>query len=298
MINCRSSIAIQPGDFAQVRLMIYAYENGGIARLEQEQAALVGNGASLTVYRGTEMEVFPARLGIGVGGCEFSLRGGNNYVPVMVEGFSGHAGPLLFEKGPSGWRPSPVMGEGMQWAQPCETDDGRSVGFAFLVPASDRSERRYFMSRVDSLGTLTSVRFEDGALVLTQGEAARLSVTAPVLFLGLDATVDRDGIAESEGRVVETRSLPVSVIPASGNAEVGIQEYTPQQVRFRMGGGGRGAFVFEGLTPGATYELGTVGGSGRSLETDDSGTVRFELDSQTEQEYVLKRTSKTEFLSR
>jgi hypothetical protein len=130
---------LEPGDFVEAEFYIMPYGNDENT-YETPQKDRVPFGADAprvtAVARGSKLGDFPCRIRAGKQGlAEFTIVGGTNLIPVVVEGLKTYKQPRLELAGAAGWAPvrhETVGNDGYQ----VFVDDRGTFGCVFLVEGS------------------------------------------------------------------------------------------------------------------------------------------------------------------
>lgn len=137
---------IEPGDYLEIDLFLMPY-GGGTQNYAPAQKAAFDYGANAPrvtdVIRGTKLADFPTRILLDEnGGAEFSVAGGINYIPIIVEGAADYTCQRLYRLIDGRKTLIDLAQEGERDGyQVFVTEDG-GFGWVFLV-MTDGAEYRY-----------------------------------------------------------------------------------------------------------------------------------------------------------
>lgn len=136
---------LRPGDYVDARFYLLPYGDDRNT-YETPQADRVHYGVQAprvtAVTHGEKLADFPTRLRAAQDGtAQFTLFGGLNTIPIIVEGLKGFRAPELQARDGDTWRPVEHSKLGKDGYQVFVADDG-SFGCVFLVN-TDGTEREY-----------------------------------------------------------------------------------------------------------------------------------------------------------
>ncbi len=188
---------LEKGDHIEAHLFVMPYGHADVDyKPAERQRELYGAGlASVEVHHGTALPGFPRRVRADERGfAEFTLTGGDNWTPILVEGFSSHRGLMLWENRGS-WLFHDQQVHGNDWYQTYRAQDG-SVGFVIVVKVRPGQAHRYLVTTAPHAKTITQ---RNGFVTVTGGPMDFLS---PVKFGGVACSPLADtGLYQCTGEV-------------------------------------------------------------------------------------------------
>jgi hypothetical protein len=260
----RAKLDLQAGDFleAEVLLMPHAevttpFHKPNRERLHWgERPPIVSS-----VVRGEKMRDFPATLRAENDMAAFKITGGLNTIPVVVGGFTAPGVPLLWRDGL--WQDQQHHGgDGYQ----VDAEAGGSFRFTFNYPIRGTEEHDLVVSLLRTGAPLTSLRDRNGLPVASAEAPTDFAITSPVLFSPGRNVAAGPGLFAFTGRAAEIAAVPVHFAPATQDATVTCEAWSPNDVKLRVTGGGQ--LVVGHRVPGAEYSV-TIGGETRTLQADN-----------------------------
>jgi hypothetical protein len=172
---------LEAGDHFEAHLFVMPYgdENSDYKDAER-QAELYGAGlAKVEVSHGTAAPGFPPKIQADSRGfAEFTLTGGANWTPILIEGFKSHRGLMLWEKDGQQWLFHDQQVHGNDWYQTYRAEDG-SVGFVVVVNVRPGQTHHYLLTQASHASAITQ---RNGFVTIQGGPMDFLS---PVRFSGL-----------------------------------------------------------------------------------------------------------------
>lgn len=261
------TLILQPGDFveADVMLMPHAEPTPPAVKPERERSERFGAGIPVLeeVALGTKLSDFPAVVRAKDEAALVTMTGGFDYMPLIVEGFSGWGVPLLW-RGTVWQDPQVHGGDGYQ----VEPDGRGGYRFVLVYPIRKGQKHRLLVTRADCTTGIARLREVNGAVVMEAPKSGRFSLKAPVLFgPGRNAVAAGSPVVAFSGSGMAVRSVPVTVSIAAGHATVDVDargtEVTVQ--------GALAAVTFVNRVRGGTYAVTVNGKTARVVAAD--GTV-------------------------
>lgn len=172
---------LEAGDHIEAHFFVMPYgdENSDYKPVER-QTELYGAGlAKVDVTHGTAAPGFPPKVQADSRGfAEFTLTGGANWTPILIEGFGSHRGLMLWEKDGQQWLFHDQQVHGNDWYQTYRAEDG-SVGFVVVVNIRPGQTHRYLVTQAPHASAITQ---RNGFVTIQGGPMDFLS---PVRFSGL-----------------------------------------------------------------------------------------------------------------
>lgn len=179
----REITRLEKGDWFDAHLFVMPHGSSDTDyRPAERQRALYGEQiAKVTVAHGERLNAFPARIKADSRGfAQFTLEDGDNWIPLLVEGFDSHKAPMLWERRGS-WLFHDQQVHGNDWYQSYRAEDG-SVGYVFVVKVRPGQTHDYLVTTVPSATAITQ---RNGYVTVEGGPMDFLS---PVPFDGLTCT--------------------------------------------------------------------------------------------------------------
>jgi hypothetical protein len=178
--------------------MPYGHEGVDHAPAEH-QRELYGKGiAQVEVQHGNVLPGFPRRIQADPRGfAEFTLTGGDNWTPFLVEGFQSYRIPMLWEKRGAEWLFVDQQVYGNDWYQSYRALDG-SYGFVFVVKVRPGQSHHYLVSLDPNATAIT----QQNGFVSIQG--GPMDFISPVRFKDLQCEpLPGTGLFHCAGKVRE-----------------------------------------------------------------------------------------------
>ncbi len=189
---------LDAGDHLEAHLFVMPYgDQNSDYRPAEKQCTLYGKGlAKVEVEHGEAAPGYPRRVKADPRGfAEFTLTGGDNWTPILVEGFKSYRGLMLWEKQGDQWLFHDQQIYGNDWYQTYRAADG-SVGFVVAVKVRPGQTHHYVVTTAPHARTITQ---HNGFVTVTGGPMDFLS---PVRFADLaNEPVDGTGLFRCTGPV-------------------------------------------------------------------------------------------------
>ncbi|MFA6240832.1 MAG: hypothetical protein WC655_07890, partial [Candidatus Hydrogenedentales bacterium] len=169
---------LEKGDHVEAHFFVMPYGNADVDfKPAERQRELYGeNLAAISVTHGTAMPGYPRRMKADPRGfAEFTLTSGDNWTPILVEGFSSHRGPMLWEERGGQWLFHDQQIYGNDWYQ-SYVDEDSSIGFVFVVNVRPGQSHHYVVMTAPHARSITQ---RNGFVTITGGPMDFLS---PVKF--------------------------------------------------------------------------------------------------------------------
>ena len=263
-------LQLAPGDFLEAEVMLMPHGEPALPEFkpERERAERFGAGqpAVKEVTQGAKVADFPATVRAADEVAEFTVTGGFDYMPLIVEGFRGWGVPLLWVGGL--WQDQQVRGgDGYQ----VEPDGNGGYRFLFVYPIRKDQEHHMLVTRAECTTGIARLRDVNGRPRLEAPAPGVFSLRAPVLFApGCNTVTAGSSTIAFAGTASAVQAVPVAVSLTNGRAEVQIAE----------GGmdltvkGAPATISFRELAPGAGYLVSVDGKATRQVAVDGSLLVR------------------------
>ncbi|MCC6486258.1 MAG: hypothetical protein IT364_02050 [Candidatus Hydrogenedentes bacterium] len=175
---------LEKGDHLEAHFFVMPY---GDARSDftpaERQLEVYGPGlAKVEMAHGELYPGYPRRMKADSRGfAQFTLSGGENWTPVLIEGFTSHRGLMLWEKVGDRWLFHDQQIYGNDWYQTYCASDG-TVGFVIVVKVRHGQTHQYLVTQAPNAG---SIRQYNGFVTIEGGPMKFLS---PVRFTGVSNT--------------------------------------------------------------------------------------------------------------
>lgn len=171
---------LQEGDQLEAHLFLMSYDDANPGTAEIQRDLFGKRIARVDVEHGTSLAGFPRRLRCDPRGfAHFTLTGGHNWTPVLVEGFTSHTAPMLWEKREKQWRF--VEFEDIGHIQSYR-DQAGLIGFVLALSLQPGEPRELFLSTAANAQRIET----NGGTVRIEG--GPFEFVSPVAFNGLDST--------------------------------------------------------------------------------------------------------------
>lgn len=262
------SLELQAGDFVEAEVMFLTHGEPTLPALKPERERNERFGLvspripSCTV--GERLMEFPAMLRAQGEVARFSVEGGFDNMPIIVEGFRHWGVPMLWNG--DLWQDQQAHGgDGYQ----VEADGRGGYRFIFVYPIRKDQRHELTVTRAECTTGISGLEDANGRPVLHSRATGTFRLKAPVLFApGQNLLRAGDPIIEFSGEAQAVRAVPVWVSLGEGQARVDVDE-TGRQVILE----GAGASVrFGDLARGREYTV-TVNGAAQSMVASGEGEL-------------------------
>ncbi|GMV90523.1 MAG: hypothetical protein AMXMBFR82_03010 [Candidatus Hydrogenedentota bacterium] len=172
---------LEAGDHLESHLFVMPYGNEDSDFLVAErQTELYGEGlAKVEAIHGATLPGYPPRVQADPRGfAEFTLSGGSNWVPILVEGFDSHRGFMLWEQTGNEWLFHDQQIYGNDWYQTYAAEDG-SVGVVIVLNVRPGQSHHYVITQCAEAKSITQ---RNGFVTI---EGGPMDFISPVAFTGL-----------------------------------------------------------------------------------------------------------------
>lgn len=171
---------LEKGDRLEAHLFLMSHTDANPGTAEIQRDLFGKRIPRIDVEHGTPLPGFPRRLRCDPRGfAHFTLRGGHNWTPVLIEGFASHIGPMLWEKRGKVWRC--IEYEDIGHIQSYR-DQAGLIGFVPVLNLQPGESRELFFSTAANARRIET----NGETVKIEG--GPLEFISPVTFHGLDST--------------------------------------------------------------------------------------------------------------
>jgi hypothetical protein len=175
---------LEKGDNLEAHFFVMPYGDANSDyKPAEKQRELYGEGiAQVEVHHGKAFSGYPRRIKADARGfAEFTLTGGDNWTPILIEGFESHRGLMLWEKAGDRWLFHDQQIYGNDWYQTYRAEDG-TVGFVVVVKVRPGQSHHYVVTAAPHASAIAQ---RNGFVTVTGGPMDFLS---PVRFAGLTVT--------------------------------------------------------------------------------------------------------------
>lgn len=274
-------LTIQPGDFVEAELILMPYGDSGSSwhAPNLERLYYGTNPPQVTVSHGAKIADFPTTVAAHDDVASFSLSGGFDYVPLIVQGFGQWKTPLLWE--------------GTTWInQQLNGGDGYQVQlhgeggyqFTFVFPTRRDQTHSFHVTLAECSTGISAMYDDNGDVVLESSRVGEFSLKAPLLFTpGTNTITKGTPIHSFSGKARRIRSARVTCAPNSNVFRVDIVKYTDADVVVKVESGA-GRLNFHRLPARTLYRVtaderswdeATSPGGDLSVSVSNPGTVRL-----------------------
>lgn len=171
---------LEKGDKIESHLFVmpYGHVESDYKPAERQRELYGKNLATVKTDHGEDFPGYPRRIKADPRGfAEFTLQGGDNWTPVLVEGFSSYKAPMLWEKR-GAWLFHDQQIHGNDWYQSYRAEDG-SIGFVLVVKVRPGQMHHYVVSLAPNAELITQT---NGYVTIKGGP---MDFISPVKFAGL-----------------------------------------------------------------------------------------------------------------
>jgi len=220
------------------------------------------------VTRGAKLRDFPATVRAENDAAVLRVTGGLNMLPLVVEGFSKRAVPLLWKDGL--WQDQQQEGgDGYQ----VDTSPDGTFRFTFNYPIRGTEEHDLVVSQLRSDAAVSSLRERNGLPVVTAVAETDFRLDSPALFAPGRNEVANGRLISFAGRAKEIAAIPLAVTPSGGSATVDCAVWNPQKIVLTVEGGAR--LEIGQRIRGRSYRV-TFGAKEQTLHAE-SDTISFDV---------------------
>jgi hypothetical protein len=231
------SLRLQPGDFleADIVLMPHGEVTTPFHKPNREREHWGKRPPVLSqVTRGTKVRDFPATVRADDDAATFRVTGGLNMLPLVVEGFTGRAVPLLWKDGL--WQDQQQHGgDGYQ----VDASADGTFRFTFNYAIRGTEEHDLAVSLLRAGAPVTSLRDRNGLPVVTATAETDFRLASPALFAPGRNELAPGRLTIFSGRAKEIAAVPVSFIPRDQSAVVECAAWDPERIAMTIEGSGR-----------------------------------------------------------
>jgi hypothetical protein len=272
------NLRLEKGDWfeADVILMPYGDDTSDWRGPFKERTYYGSAAPQITVQQGRKILDFPATVKAQDSVAEFTLTGGHNALPLIVQGMAQYAVPLLWEEAGGVWQwvnPQVCGGDGYQ------VQDGPDGGYEFVFTVKQRNgmSHHYLVTQAHAEAGITAVTQRNHCLVITAARKGAMRIVGPRLFVGFAHTLKSNSPALiAEGEAKEAVAAPMSASVKQGTARLLLQRYSATEIAFQAEGAGTLALNLSGLKPNAAYRF-RAGAETRVLHADRAGRLTLEV---------------------
>ncbi|MEN6343767.1 MAG: hypothetical protein ABFE16_00580 [Armatimonadia bacterium] len=264
------TLKLLAGDFVEAEVMLMPHGEPTLPafKAERERTERFGDGVPVVkeVKVGEKLSDFPARVQAAEEVAAFSIEGGFDYMPLIVEGFQRPGVPILWRG--DLWQDQQVGGgDGYQ----VEGDGKGGYRFVFLYPVRRGQGLSCMVTRADCTTGISRMYDENGRLVLEAPQEGEFHLKAPVLFgPGRNVLTAGAPVLSFTGQGTRVAAVPVSVSPVEGRAVV---ETNAKGDQVRVAGAA--TVTFSQLQPGGVYQV-TVDGVA-TTQAADQGRLQVQV---------------------
>lgn len=268
-----SALVLQPGDFieAEVLLMPHGEVTTPFHKPNRERLHWGERPPVVSqVATGTKVRDFPALVRAADDAAAFRVKGGLNMLPLIVEGFSTRAVPLLWKDGL--WQDQ--QHHGGDGYQVDRAADG-TFRFTFNYPIRGTEEHDLAVSLVRTGAPVVTLRDRNGLPVISATEETDFQLSSPALFAPGHNVVPRAGLIGFTGRAKEIAAVSLRFAPGDTDAVVQIESWNTDRIGLTVDG--RGRLEIGHRVPGRAYRV-EIGTDAQTL-TADSTVIAFDVPS-------------------
>jgi|GEM_PF-2173039 len=263
-------LTLQAGDFIEAEVMLMPHGEPTLPELKpvRERERFGAGRVKVEVTTGTKLADFPVRVAAADEVARFSLEGGFDRMPIVVEGFRDWGVPLLW-LGDLWQDQQQHGGDGYQ----VEPDGNGGYRFVFVYPIRTGQTLPFLVTRAQCSAGISRLADANGDIVLESPAEGDFRLKAPVLFgPGANRIGLASGLVEFSGRGRRVRAVPVSVAELpDGQGTVEIVSWSPAEAHVRTGGTPM-RLTFGRLPPRTACEV-TLDARASTQTTDASGRL-------------------------
>jgi hypothetical protein len=264
-----AKLTLQPGDFLEAEVMLMPHGEPALPELKprRERERFGAGRVKVEVSTGTKLADFPVRVAAADEVARFTLEGGFDLMPLVVEGFRHWGVPLLWQG--SLWQDQQQHGgDGYQ----VEPDGQGGYRFVFVYPIRTGQRLPFLVTRADCSTGISRLLDRNGDLALESSAEGVFTLKAPVLFApGTNRIRAGSDLVEFSGRGRTVRAVPVTADLAGGEGTLEIVSWSPREVQIRTDCNAM-RLSFGRLPPAAPCTV-TLGESVRETAADGEGTL-------------------------
>ncbi len=206
----------------------------------------------VNVSVGKKINDFPATVQAREDVARFRVAGGLNTIPIIAEGFSRPAVPLL-------WRGDLWQDQQIHGGDGYQVDRNPADGtyrFTFVIPIRGTEEHDLTVSLLAVNGAeVLSLRDDNGLPVASFSGEADYLVKSPQIFMpGENIIPPNNGLILSSGRASEIRAVPIRFEPENDTTRLRVISFSPALTELEINGSG-GNLTVGHRVPGHTYSV-------------------------------------------
>lgn len=204
----QESLQIQPGDFVEADVMLMPHGEPTPPELKptRERRERFGMGLPRVtdVKVGSKIADFPAEVRAQDDAAQFTVTGGYDLMPLIVDGFAGRGVPLLWRG--THWQDQQLWGgDGYQ----VDPDGHGGWRFTFVYPIRKGQSLAFTVTRVECTAGISALRDVNGRLVVQAPSVGTFRLKAPVFFAPGRNTLDPlTGLVTFEGTARSIQQVP------------------------------------------------------------------------------------------
>lgn len=265
------SLSLQPGDFleAEILLMPHGEVTTPFHKPNREREHWGQHPPRVTkVARGTKLRDFPATVRADQNAAAFRVTGGLDTLPLVVEGFSDRAVPLLWKDGL--WQDQQQHGgDGYQ----VDASRDGTFRFTFNYPIRGSEEHDLVVSLLRCSAPVVSLHDRNGLPVANAETEADFEVASPALFAPGRNEIERKGLTIFRGCAKEIAAIPLAFMPRDNSAIVECAEWSPENAALTVDGAGR--LEIGHRVPGRHYRI-AIGAEVKNIIAD-TDVIAFDV---------------------
>lgn len=268
----QEKLTIHAGDTieADLLLMPHAEPTDPLAIPERERLYYGTDGPRVTAIPiGRKLADFPVRVQVDQEAAVFTVAGGNQTMPLVVEGFAHWSFPMLWEDGV--WLDQQALGGDGYQVNP---DGNGGYRFVFAAPMRHGQTRQWCVTRADCTGGMVRATDRNGFPELVAA-AGGITLKAPILFApGTNRLTAASPLVEFQSEEDTVRGVPIAAVTdATGQVQILRWDETGSEVQTT----GIKRVVFSRLARGASYMLTIDGAVTTSPHVPNDGTLSIPL---------------------
>ncbi len=235
LTDSRQKLQLQAGDYieADVMLMPHATVTTALFKPKRERRHWVEQPPTIgKVEIGKKISDFPATVRAADDVARFSVKGGLDTVPIIIEGFSRPVLPMLWRA--DAWQDQQVHGgDGYQ----VDTDNDGNNRFTFVYPIRGTEELHFTVSLMKCSQPIVSIRGENGYARIDAEAEADFSTSSPACFSpGINTRSPGNPLTRFSGRSSSIVQIPLEFQANAPDASVEVIEFSPRRIELITSG--------------------------------------------------------------
>lgn len=231
----QEKLVMQPGDFVEADLMLmpHAEATSPLYKPRRERRFWFDRPPTVThTARGKKLHDFPATVRALDDAAVFSVQGGLDTVPIVVEGFTRSGIPMLWRGGV--WQDQQVHGgDGYQ----VDADREGTFRFTFVYPIRGTEKHDFTVSLLKCSVPIRSLQDDNGYATIQAEGVGDFSTESPGVYMpGINTVTAGAPLIQFAARAQHVRQVPVEIRIAKGKVDVTVLSSTAEKIELLTSG--------------------------------------------------------------